>query len=120
LGALLVLVTQEQIWKKLETLEKKLDKFIIESETASIDEISLNKACRRLRLGRDTVVHLVKTGKLQARIYRDKTRRIRYRFLLNDIKKFQKENKYNYQSFQLEGLETSEEIAKRIFKNKAL
>lgn len=115
-----MLVTQEQIWKKLESLEKKLDKFIIESEIATIDEISLNKACRRLRLGSDTVVHLVKTGKLQARIYRDKTRRVRYRFLLNDIKKFQKENKYDHASLHADEFESAEEIAKRIFRNKAV
>lgn len=115
-----MLVTQEQIWKKLESLEKKLDKFLNDTQLESIEELSLNKACRRLRLGSDTIIHLVKTGKLQARTYRDKTRRRRYRFLLSDIKKFQNENKYDSSSFHLEGIETAEEIAKRIFKNKAV
>ena len=115
-----MLITQQMIWERLDSLEKKLDKFLNDAETASIEEISLNKAARKLHLGTDTVIHLVKTGKLKARVYKDGRRRNRYRFLLSDIKIFQKENKYDHRSLQLDGLETSEEIANRIFKKKAV
>lgn len=114
-----MLITQEMIWNRLNSLEKKIDKFLNDAQEASIEEISLNKACRKLHLGSATVVHLVRTGKLKARIYKDQTRRTRYRFLLNDIKIFQKENKYDSSSFHLEGIETAEQIANRIFKKKA-
>lgn len=114
-----MLVTQEMIWNRLNSLEKKLDKFLSDAQSESIEEISLNRASRRLHLGRDTIIHLVKTGKLKARTYRDSKRKIRYRFLISDIKQFQKENKYDTSLLQLEGIETAEEIAKRIFKKKA-
>lgn len=114
-----MLVTQQMIWDKLNILEKKVDKFLIDAESESIEEISLNRACKKLHLGSETIVHLVKTGKLQARTYRDSKRKIRYRFLLADIRKFQNENKYDSSSFHLEGIETAEQIANRIFKKKA-
>lgn len=112
-----MLITQEQIWNKLDQIEKRLEKFLNSANEFEIREISLDKACKLLHLGNDTVVRLVRNGKLQARTYRDsKTRKLRYRFLLKDIKAFQESNKYP-QTFLNENVETSEEIADRIFTN---
>lgn len=109
-----MLVTQEQIWNKLTDLEKKLDSFLNNANENDISEISLNKACKLLRLGNETIVRLVRSNKLQARTYRDKNRKLRYRFLLKDIKTFQESTKY-HQTFLNENVETAEQIAKRIF-----
>lgn len=109
-----MLVTLEMIWNELTNLEKKLDSFINNTQEFSIEEVSLNRACKLLRLGNETVIKLVRSGKLQARTYRDKKRQLRYRFLLKDIKTFQESTKY-YQTFLNENVETAEEIAKRIF-----
>lgn len=115
-----MLITQEMIWNKLSNLEKKVDKFLNDANDFSIEEVSLNKACKLLHLGSDSVIHLVKTGKLDARIYRDSKRKIRYRFLLRAIKAFQVDNKFDHVSLHTGEFETSEDIAKRIFKNKAV
>lgn len=109
-----MLITQEQIWNKLTDLEKKLDSFLNDDQEFSIEEVSLNKACKLLRLGNATVIRLVRSNKLQARTYRDVNRKLRYRFLLKDIKTFQESNKY-HQTFLNENAETAEDIAKRIF-----
>jgi hypothetical protein len=109
-----MLVTQEQIWNKLTDLEKKIDSFLNNASDNDISEVSLNKACKLLRLGNETIIRLVRSGKLQARTYRDNKRQLRYRFLLKDIKTFQESNKY-HQTFMNENVETAEDIAKRIF-----
>lgn len=109
-----MLVTQEQIWNKLTELEKKLDSFLTDANQFDVQEVSLNKACKLLRLGNETVIRFVRSGKLQARTYRDNKRQLRFRFLLKDIKTFQESSKY-HQTFMNENVETAEDIAKRIF-----
>src|SRR5574338_1275696 len=109
-----MLITQEQIWNKLTDLEKKIDSFLNGAQEFSIEEVSLNKACKLLRLGNETVIRLVRNKKLEARTYRDSKHKLRYRFLLKDIKSFQESTKY-HQTFLNENCETAEDIAKRIF-----
>ena len=46
-----MLITQEQIYNKLTELEKKLDSFLNNASDNDISEVSLNKACKLLRLG---------------------------------------------------------------------
>ncbi|MBS4034357.1 MAG: hypothetical protein KGZ85_07840 [Ignavibacterium sp.] len=113
-----MLVTQEQIFKKLSDIEKKLEKFMKETDSFSIEEISLNKACKLLKLGSYSVIQLVKSGKLQARVYRDSKRKLRYRFRLVDIRAFQQNNKYDQVSLHADEVESAEEIAKRFFNQK--
>lgn len=113
-----MLVTQEQIWNKLDQLERKLEKFLSNADSFSIEEVSLNKACKLLKLGSYSVIQLVKSGKLQARIYRDSKRKLRYRFRLVDIRSFQENNKYDHVSLHADEVESAEEIAKRIFNQK--
>ena len=112
-----MLITQEQIFNKLTDLEKKLDSFLKGAEQFSIEEISLNRACKLLRLGSPTVIRLVRNGKLKSRVYRDVNRKLRYRFLLKDIKEFQDSNKY-HREFLDENCKTAEEIAAEIFDTK--
>ena len=109
-----MLVTFEMIYDKILNLEKRLDQFLTQTNENDISEVSLNKACKLLRLGNETVVRLVRSNKLQARTYRDSNRKLRYRFLLKDIKSFQESTKY-HQTFLNENAESAEEIAKRIF-----
>jgi hypothetical protein len=109
-----MLITFEQIWNKLTDLEKKLDSFLNGAQEFSIEEVSLNKACKLLRLGNATIIRLVRSKKLEARTYRDSNHKLRYRFLLKDIKTFQESTKY-HQTFLNENAESAEEIAKRIF-----
>lgn len=109
-----MLITFEMLYEKISTVEKKIDSFLNNANDNDISEVSLNKACKLLRLGNDTVVRLVRSKKLEARTYRDSNRKLRYRFLLKDIKTFQESTKY-HQTFLNENVETAEEIAKRIF-----
>lgn len=110
-----MLVTFEMIYDKILNLEKRLDQFLTQTNENDISEVSLNKACKLLRLGNETIVKLVKSKKLEARTYRDsRTRKLRYRFLLKDIKSFQESTKY-HQTFLNENAESAEDIAKRIF-----
>lgn len=113
-----MLVTQEQIWNKLDQLERKLEKFLSNADSFSIEEVSLNKACKLLKLGSYSVIQLVKSGKLRARTYRDSKRKLRYRFRLVDIRSFQEKNKYDHVSLHADEVESAEEIAKRIFNQK--
>lgn len=109
-----MLVTFEMIYDKILNLEKRLDQFLTQANENDISEISLNKACKLLRLGNATIIRLVRSKKLEARTYRDSNHKTRYRFLLKDIKSFQESTKY-HQTFLTENAESAEEIAKRIF-----
>lgn len=109
-----MLVTQEMIWNEIQETKKLVSKLLEEKESFDISEISLNKACKLLRLGNATILRLVKSKKLEARTYRDTNHKTRYRFLLKDIKKFQESNKY-HQTFLNENAESAEDIANRIF-----
>lgn len=113
-----MLVTQEQIWNKLNELDRKLEKFLNNADSFSIEEVSLNRACKLLKLGSYSVIQLVKSGKLKARAYRDSNRKLRYRFRLVDIRAFQDSNKYDHVSLHADEVESAEEIAKRIFNRK--
>lgn len=109
-----MLVTQEMIWNELQTIKKMMQSIIDKNEQFSIEEVSLNKACKLLHLGNPTIIELVKSGKLKARIYRDSKTKLRYRFLLKDISEFQNSNKYEEDSYELTHIESTESMMKRI------
>lgn len=113
-----MVVTQSMIWEELQE-QKRLIKQLLEREVEnSIEEISLYKASKKLHLSQDTIVDLVKKGKLEARTYKDSNKKTRYRFKISDIHKFQKESKYDHISLHSEDFETAEELADRIFGRK--
>ncbi len=105
------------IIKKIEALERKLDDLREEKAGESIEEISLNRAAKLLRVGTDKVLAAVQNGQLRAITYRDKERKKRYRFRLADIREHQR-NRQTHLAEDFEGIETTEETVKRIFGDK--
>lgn len=102
------------ILKKIELLERKLDELREEKVGESIEEISLNKAARLLRIGTDRLILAVENRHLKAIIYRDKERKKRYRFRVVDIREYQR-NRQTKTLEDFEGKETTEDIVKRVF-----
>ena len=110
-----MIVTSEMLWNELQE-QKKLIKKLLEKEAEnSIEEISLSKAAKKLHLSSNTVIDLVKKGQLEARTYKDRKRKTRYRFKVSAIHNFQKETKYDHVSIHAEEFESAEDMAKRIF-----
>ncbi len=82
----------EEVIKRLERLDRieaRLEDISRKHITASIEEISLSRACKLLRLGEETILRHVETGELKARKYKDSQNRLRYRFKLADVVEFQ-------------------------------
>ena len=102
------------ILEKIEMLERKLDELKEEKAGESIEEISLNKAAKLMRVGTDKVLAAVQNGQLRAITYRDKERKKRYRFRVADIREYQR-NRQTKTVEDYEGMETTEDIVKRIF-----
>ena len=57
-------------------------------------KLAYTEASKLLRKGPDSIIQDVKSGNLNARIYKDKNHKTRYRFRLADIRKFQEGNNY--------------------------
>jgi hypothetical protein len=102
------------IIEKIESLERKLDELKEEKAGESIEEISLNKAAKLLRVGTDKIIRAVENRQLRAIPYRDAKRKKRYRFRVADIREYQR-NRQTKTVEDFEGIETAEEITKRIF-----
>jgi len=84
-----MIITNELLYKKITDVEKLLLSFQKEHLGDDIREISLNKACKLLGLGQTSVLNYVNRGQLQARVYTDSKKKLRYRFRLADIRSFQ-------------------------------
>ena len=110
-----MLITSKMIWEELQRQSKLLKKLIEKEEQYSIEEVSLNKASKLLKLGPNTVIDEVERGNLKARIYYDNKRRKRYRFRLADIREFQEAYRYDVINDEPIEFESVEDIAKRIF-----
>jgi len=89
-----MLVTQKMIWDELIKQRKILTQLIHREAEHSIEEVSLYRASKLLRKGPESIIQDVKCGNLNARIYKDKNHKTRYRFRVADIRKFQVENNY--------------------------
>lgn len=83
---------EKVLFEKLNALEKKIDEIHEEKFSESIMEKSLSWTAKHLGLGSETIIKYVNTGKLRARIYRDRDRKKHYRFRIVDIREFQKSN----------------------------
>jgi len=103
------------IIERILSLEMQIIDLKSEKALASLEEVSLNKASKILRLGSDTLVSMIKRGLLPARKYRDSKHKIRYRLLLTDIKEFQDRNKTNHIEFEIS---PANELADEIFINR--
>lgn len=99
---------------ELITLGKKIDTILEDKVYESIDEISLRKASKILRRGSGTIIRLVEAGKLRALTYKDAEHKTRYRFRVADIREYQKKGQTKIED-DFSGVETTEQIAERIF-----
>lgn len=108
--------SEKLLLEKIEGLERLVKEILKKEAVNSIEEISLSKAAKQLHLSANTIIDLVKRGQLEARTYKDKKRKTRYRFKLSAINNFQKETKYDHVSIHAEEYESAEDMAKRIFK----
>lgn len=110
-----MLITSQMIWDELQRQSKLLNKLLEKENHFSIEEVSLSKAAKLLKLGSASVLEHVKRGNLKARVYRDSKHKLRYRFRLADIRAFQEAEKYDLSNFNAMDIESAEDIAKRIF-----
>jgi hypothetical protein len=102
------------ILDELYSLKKELEDIKDATIAESIEELSLYKVSRLLRLGSDKIIKAVDSGKLRAITYRDRKHKKRFRFRLADIRQFQKQMLTNLKE-EYGNVESSESIAKRIF-----
>lgn len=109
------IISQRMLYDKLLVVEEKLDKILSKEAEHSIEEISLHRARKLLKLSDATIINLVKTGKLKARTYKDRNKRTRYRFRIADIRAFQQSKEYDHISIHADDYESAEELADRIF-----
>lgn len=110
-----MLVTSQMIWEELQEQKKLIMKIINKEAQFSIEEVSLAKAAKLLRIGQETVLKEVQRGNLKARVYRDNTRKKRYRFRLADIREFQETEKYDHVSLDEVEVESIAQLRKRVF-----
>lgn len=111
-----MLVSMQMLNEKLNRIEQMLERFLEENEVNSIEEISLNKAAKILHRSTRFITYEVQAGRLKAIKYRDKSRRLRYRFRLSDIKEYQKTRETRDLKLEYSG-PTTEEICNSIFNN---
>ena len=118
----MTLITSQIVFEKMVSIEKKLDALLDKEVEHSVEECSLFRATKLMKLGAPSVIRLVKLGHLKARSYKDLNRKTRYRFRIADIRAFQKDKQYDHLSLHnsgsaclVDGVETAEEIGKRVF-----
>lgn len=109
----MTLITAEMIWNEVQATKKMVSELLERKTVESIEEISLHKAAKLLRLGSETVIRHVERRELKARAYRDKNRVKRYRFRIADIKEFQ-ERQSTPVVFEMPEFETDKEILDRL------
>lgn len=105
---------------KKEILElKRLVVSLMEREVVgSIEEISLNKAVKKLHMGQEKILEAVRNKELAAMPYKDSKGKIRYRFKVSDINDYQRNRahrKLQYTAPEIK-VEKAEDIFKRAFK----
>ncbi len=93
--------------ERLDKLEHQIDYLVRRDISASIEEISLNRASKTLHLGPQILLQHVERGELKARQYKDNDGKIRYRFRLSDIVEF-----------QAQGIEIAEKVFAKREENK--
>jgi hypothetical protein len=82
-------VTSLMIWNELQEMKKQLEKLTKNNLAESLQEVSVNQACKILKQGRDKVVSAIEAGEIKARKYKASNGEIRYRIRIVDIKEFQ-------------------------------
>ncbi len=110
-------ISNETLYSEQQEIKRMLRLLLDREAEHSIEELSLHKASKLLRLSPNTVVDLVKKGKLKSRTYKDANRKTRYRFRIAEIHSFQNHDQYEAEDVieRDMDLETTEELADRIF-----
>ena len=103
------------IWQELQAQRIMLERLCEIRAGESIEEISFNKAVKLLKKSPYKILDAVNSGELPSITYRDKNKKIRYRFRVADIREYQrKQIEEEPEEFIPE---SAEEIAARIFGN---
>jgi|GEM_PF-3541157 len=110
-------ISNETLYNEQQEIKRMLQMLLDRDVKHSIEELSLYKAAKQLHLSPDTVIDLVKKGKLKSRTYKDADRKTRYRFRIADIHSFQNHELYEAEDiiFEENEIESPEELADRIF-----
>lgn len=90
------LVTQQMIYEEILNLKKEIKQLKQRDIETSIEEYSLSKAAKLLRIGQATLMSYVKDGKLKARIVKNSKSRTgySYKFALREIYRFQNSEQF--------------------------
>ncbi len=110
-----MLVTNEELFNKMVTVESLLNKLLDTNVANSIEEVSLTKAAKLLHIGTEKLKDLVKHGRIKALKYKDKQNKTNYRFRISDIKAFQQNHEHEVINIDNLNVEPAEDIANRIF-----
>lgn len=109
-----LLESEKQIIERLDRIERLLLQLLEAKLFDSIEELSLGKTCKLLHKGSESVIQLVKDGRLKAITYRDKNRIERFRFRVSDIREYQN-SMVKITERKIEEMETVDEMIDRIF-----
>lgn len=85
-------ITFSMLWQELQEVKSLLKSVAKEQIDKSIEEVSVNKATRLLKVGYPSVIELIEKGDLKARRYKANGK-TRYRIRIADIRAFQEQKK---------------------------
>lgn len=85
-------ITVSMLWQELQEVKTLLKSVAKEQIDNSIEEVSVNKAARLMRVGAAKVIEHIDSGELKARRY-TANGKTRYRIRVADIRAFQEEQK---------------------------
>jgi len=102
-------ITNEMIWQKLLNIEKML-------RGKSVEEISVNRACKLLHMGYETLIEKITSGKIKARPVSSKKAKngITYKLKISEIESYQEKPDIDLKPVKFE---TPEEIINNFHKN---
>jgi hypothetical protein len=109
-----ILVTNSMLLEKLETLEELLKAVIERQAINTLEEVSLTRATKILKVGEKTVIQYIEEGELQARKVKSNksTSGYSYRIRLSAIKEFQENSNYVRKSVPFNPKEFLKELYK--------
>lgn len=115
------LVSNSMIWEELQSQKKILQRILERDLEHSIEEVSVHRASRILKVSTSTIISLAKKNIIPARKYKTKKspKGYSYKFKVFDIHEYQRAQ----QKHHLLGtsdkfpypVESAEELAKRVF-----
>lgn len=90
------LVTQQMIYEEILNIKNEIKQLKQRDIETSIEEYSLSKAAKLLRIGQSTLMSYVRDGKLKARVVKNNKSRTgySYKFALREIYRFQNSEQF--------------------------